>query len=355
MELVILTIGHDLGLISPALFTMMVLMALITTMMTTPVLEWIYPDRLLREARIEAQAGPERTTVLIPISFASSGPGLVRAARMLSEPGRDLRVYAAHLGRVQDQRLVELQERGAWSPESVLWPALEAGRAENIDVRPVTFVSHNVPADLADVARSKGVDLLLMGWHKPILGKDVLGSTVRDIMERSSRDIAVLVDRGRWPWRRVLVPFQKGPNAQLAIRLARRIAAQGGAEVTLLHVVPPAAGTTITENRRELAEPGSAHVRLRVVQDEHPLEALAKEASEGYDLVAMGVPDVGGKTRDPVGGHAERIVTATPASLLLVRAGSPVGRGAARTDIPEDSAGPPEWSMPERAESTRTV
>lgn len=38
MELVILNIGLDIGVISPALFSMMVLMALVTTFMTTPVL-----------------------------------------------------------------------------------------------------------------------------------------------------------------------------------------------------------------------------------------------------------------------------------------------------------------------------
>jgi Kef-type K+ transport system membrane component KefB len=48
MELVILNIGLDIGVISPALFSMMVLMALVTTFMTTPLLEWVYPMRLVR-------------------------------------------------------------------------------------------------------------------------------------------------------------------------------------------------------------------------------------------------------------------------------------------------------------------
>jgi Kef-type K+ transport system membrane component KefB len=48
MELVILNIGLDVGVISPALFSMMVLMALTTTFMTTPLLEWVYPMRLVR-------------------------------------------------------------------------------------------------------------------------------------------------------------------------------------------------------------------------------------------------------------------------------------------------------------------
>jgi Kef-type K+ transport system membrane component KefB len=43
VELVILNIGLDLGVISPALFSMMMLMALVTTFMTTPLLQWLYP------------------------------------------------------------------------------------------------------------------------------------------------------------------------------------------------------------------------------------------------------------------------------------------------------------------------
>jgi len=46
MELVVLNIGLDIGVISPALFAMMVLMALVTTFMTTPLLAWIYPAQL---------------------------------------------------------------------------------------------------------------------------------------------------------------------------------------------------------------------------------------------------------------------------------------------------------------------
>jgi len=57
MELVILNIGLDIKVISPALFSMMVLMALFTTFMTTPVLAVVCPDRFLREgpAKVPAQ------------------------------------------------------------------------------------------------------------------------------------------------------------------------------------------------------------------------------------------------------------------------------------------------------------
>ena len=47
MELIVLNIGLDLGVISPTVFTMLVIMALVTTFATAPVLRWVYPDREL--------------------------------------------------------------------------------------------------------------------------------------------------------------------------------------------------------------------------------------------------------------------------------------------------------------------
>jgi Kef-type K+ transport system membrane component KefB len=43
VELVALNIGLDIGVISPLVFTLLVFMAVITTIMTTPILEWVYP------------------------------------------------------------------------------------------------------------------------------------------------------------------------------------------------------------------------------------------------------------------------------------------------------------------------
>jgi Kef-type K+ transport system membrane component KefB len=54
VELVILNVGLDIGVLPPAIFTMMVLMALVTTAMTGPLLELAYPKRL-RQAGFSLQ------------------------------------------------------------------------------------------------------------------------------------------------------------------------------------------------------------------------------------------------------------------------------------------------------------
>jgi len=45
IELVVLNVGLDVGVITPTVFTMMVLMALATTCMTTPLLHWLSDRR----------------------------------------------------------------------------------------------------------------------------------------------------------------------------------------------------------------------------------------------------------------------------------------------------------------------
>jgi Kef-type K+ transport system membrane component KefB len=47
MELIVLNIGYDMGILSTEIFSMMVLMALLTTMMTSPILNWLEKRALL--------------------------------------------------------------------------------------------------------------------------------------------------------------------------------------------------------------------------------------------------------------------------------------------------------------------
>jgi Kef-type K+ transport system membrane component KefB len=42
MELIIINIGLQKGVIEPALFSIMVLMAIVTTLMASPMFEWVY-------------------------------------------------------------------------------------------------------------------------------------------------------------------------------------------------------------------------------------------------------------------------------------------------------------------------
>jgi Kef-type K+ transport system membrane component KefB len=52
VELILLNVGLEIGLLSPTLFAMMIIMALVTTFMTTPLIERIYPAGTSAKRRV---------------------------------------------------------------------------------------------------------------------------------------------------------------------------------------------------------------------------------------------------------------------------------------------------------------
>ena len=315
MELVILGIGLDLGAISPALFTIMVMMALVTTAMTTPILELIYPSRRIREDRLVAEDSGGAYTVLLPISLPSAGPGLLEAALELAPEGRPLRVYAVHLQSFSDGFLTRASLVRRPAEDDALAPLLAIAAERKIEIRPLVFPSRNLARDIRDLARVKRADLVVVGWHKPILGGSMLGGTVQAVMEEVEADVAVFVDRGGAPWRKILVPYREMSADRGALEMAHRIASAHKTEVTILHVVDGIPRET------ESSSLDGEGVRVKVVHESDPVAAAVREASEGYDLIVAGVARAWGMTRSFFGLRHESLARATRASMIVVRPG----------------------------------
>ena len=83
MELIVLNIGLDLGVISPTLFTMMIIMALVTTFMTSPLLERIYPAHVAEADETEPATQHGGFTVLACVAYDRSGPAMATVAGAL--------------------------------------------------------------------------------------------------------------------------------------------------------------------------------------------------------------------------------------------------------------------------------
>jgi len=65
MQLIVLNIGYDLGILTPEIFAMMVLMALVTTFMTGPAMDlinWLMPEKVEKND-VAAKMEPETQTV----------------------------------------------------------------------------------------------------------------------------------------------------------------------------------------------------------------------------------------------------------------------------------------------------
>jgi len=318
IQLVFLTVGLEIGIISPALFTMMVLMALVTTFMTSPLLEWIYPARLIRQEALGVLEDGKAFTVIVPVALPSAGPELLRMAASLAPSPRD-RIYALHLVPAADQSMLDPGRFTRPADSETLQPLLAAAEDQGIPVRPLTFVSQNVGRDILEVSRAKGADLILMGWHKPVLRQSILSGTIYGVMGEARADVAVYLPRHFHPWRRILVPYLGSVHDLGALELAKRLAAQGETELAVLHVVRPTASPPPAPPGLSLEDlAGSSGLSIRMVMSQDPLDVVVEEARQSYDLVVIGVSEELGLQPTLLGAGHERLARECPASMLIV-------------------------------------
>jgi Kef-type K+ transport system membrane component KefB len=341
MELIVLNVGLDLGVISPELFAMMVLMALVTTFATSPLLDWVYPrSEFARElagkeaeleavppsrARLGTAAAPRPRpdyTVLACVRYERSGPPLVTLANALAGNPVATRIYALRLVAPGERGsfVLEQQEEAAEmeaTDERALGPMLERARAIGVPVRPLSFVSPRPARDICDVADVKQADIVLLAWHKPILGT-ILSGTIREVMHDADADVGVLIERGLGEIRRVLVPYLGTEHDKTALRLAHRLARNCGAAITVLHVVAEEGDRSAVDARiREMEAEGPA--TQVVVRSGHPADAALDEAHRGYDLVLVGLGPEWGLEHRPFAIQQEALLAKCPASVLVVR------------------------------------
>ena len=91
-ELIALNIGLSLGIISPLLFTILVIMALVTTFMSSPLLEWIYPKKLIRLEEVVPESISKVSEepnyrILVPVSNPTSQKILLEMASAVAGNG----------------------------------------------------------------------------------------------------------------------------------------------------------------------------------------------------------------------------------------------------------------------------
>lgn len=333
--LVVLSEGLRVGVLTPTVFAMMVVMALVTTAMTGPLLNLVYPRKPFGVGREAGSGGSTAAapvargySVLIPVSLPKSGGPLVQLADTLIGADRDhSRLLAMHLRQPADHEAYRsgLDEANP-GQDQALAPLLAQARGRAIPVEQISFLSRDVPGDIATTAKEHRIDLVLMGFHKPVFGKTILGGTVHRVLQQCGCDVAIFVDRGFRTARRVLVPYLGSGHDRLALELAARMARSTDVQVTVLHIVPPMRGRdmrTIAAVKgmveglfRDSTE--RANLTFRLIEDESPVGVVLHQ-SQLADLVIIGVAEEWGLESHLFGWRPERIARDCPSSLLIVR------------------------------------
>jgi Kef-type K+ transport system membrane component KefB/nucleotide-binding universal stress UspA family protein len=334
MELVVLSIGLDLGVITSEIFSMMVLMALFTTFITSPVIGWLLPAEGVAEPKEEAPAPMPASaySVMLCISHRQAAEGLAVMGAALARQTGASRIEAVHLIPATGRGGTAMVSPGPGEEEGddVLAPAIARAAELGVEIDALSFVSDDPARDICDLAVARDSDLVLLGWHKPVLSQTLLGGVVHDVMNRCQSTVGVLVNRGLGGTiGRVLVPYLGSSHDRAALGLAQRLMISQGAAVTVLHVVRHGRGEETLDPARSGARAlvdsvfieDSGQVHMKIIEHRSPAEAALAESERGYDLVIVGAEKEWG-LGEPVLGiglQPEKLMTDSPISLLVVR------------------------------------
>jgi Kef-type K+ transport system membrane component KefB len=265
MELVVLNIGYDLGVLSPEIFAMMVIMALATTLMTGPALDfinWYWKEKKARAKTIAATRGMYR--ILLSFGTPERGISMIRIARAMIGGGENKGVVTAlHLSPAQDlnQFNAEEYERESFKPIN------EAASELNLPVKPLFKPSLDFDKSIAETANDGNYDLLLagigrsvfegsflgkmLGFTSRIINPEVLYGTLtgkdslfentvfdertRLILKSTKIPVGILIDKGLDNVKRIVIPVYSLSDNNL-LTYAQKFMRHGNVQVTLIDV-----------------------------------------------------------------------------------------------------------------------
>ena len=199
IELVALNIGYDIGILSPEIFTILVLVALVTTFMTGPlmaVIEYIFPE----EAREHIPAGTLR--VLIAFGPPETGAKLTRLIHSLfGNRKKGLKISALHLTPNTNTSIKNARqyEEEAFSNIRRLTPSL------GIEVKKMYRTSDNVSNEIGKTANRGKYDLLIVGSSRPLLSQDETSGRGRYFFENAACHVGMFIDNGISDIKKILI------------------------------------------------------------------------------------------------------------------------------------------------------
>lgn len=359
-ELIVLNIGLDLNVISPLLFTMLVIMALVTTFMTSPLLELIYKTKPVPVESLvttEVSQAVPLYSILVPVVNPNTQLGLIRLAVAIaygearptlelvadrtansSPVNQRVAVLPLSLIDVEVEYLYEsLPQEAAQALESrqnllqELILTLEPPEVRGI-VHPIVQVCGDIARTTAAIAKSERTNLMILGWHHPVFTNNRLGGTVGQILNSSSTDIAIFFespqqegngDRHDLNFHNLLVPYAGNIHDHLALELAIRLLLNHpSAELRILRVAkdvqPSALQSRSFMQTLELLPPQiSDRIKISLVANDAINAAI--EASQNADLTLAGVSREWGLERRTFGKYTDRLAVKCQSAMLVAR------------------------------------
>jgi Kef-type K+ transport system membrane component KefB len=363
-ELIVLNIGLKFGVISPLLFTMLVIMALVTTFMTSPLLEWTYPKKLIKldvneneEERETVTSVSDRYRILVPVANPKTQTGLVQLA--LAIAGESSAVvnplslieleedYQFESTPEEADRLIKQRRLGLEKLIQTLEPAefrtdfnlaREPRQSVLKNIEPIVRISNDVSRSTAEIAREKNTNLILVGWHRSAFTHNRLGGRVGKILNSSPVDVAVFIGKGQHgsqydevssssetpQWQSLLVAYGENTHDDLGFSLALRMLFSDPnrtLKILRLAQIEPVQEELSYEFRNmiDMLPPDvRSRIQITPVGDEDPIKVVIEE-SRHADLTIAGTSRTWGIERQTLGRYTDELAKECQSSLLITR------------------------------------
>jgi Kef-type K+ transport system membrane component KefB/nucleotide-binding universal stress UspA family protein len=347
-EVIIASIGLSLGVLSNQLFTMIVAMALVTTMTLPPTLPWVLARIPLREEeaeRLKKEEAEERETVpnmeraLAYLDRSPNGRlGASLAGMFAARQQVLITVMTAHAGPsgAAEAGLRLVAEAAALTLEKL--PA-GAQAAASMTRMPVNQLVHAKAADADDALEresGKGYDIIFIGVEHPIAAPgNQFGDRLQRLAETFEGPLAIVLNGSGSAAKpgvplKILVPTGGTPVAGLAIEIALAIAKASHGALTVLHVFDPEDDTALLRGRprrqglsllveaRRLGKRSDVTVKAISVTHAKPEAAIQRAARAGrYHLVVVGTSLRQGETKF-LGPRSSALLRELRSPVLLV-------------------------------------
>lgn len=172
MELIVLNIGYDLGVLSPQIFAMMVIMALFTTFMTGPALDFI---NFLFKSKKDDEESPENDAkyrVLLSFDHPESGSTLLKLAHdFTNKMNGNKSITAMNIAPVNEMHAYDINEYENEQFKNVI----ETSNDLNLEVTTLFKASNDIENDLTHITNKGNYDLLLIMLGKSMYEGSLLG------------------------------------------------------------------------------------------------------------------------------------------------------------------------------------
>lgn len=329
MEIIVATIGLSLGVLNPQMYSIIVMVAIVTSLMAPPCLRWALSKVVIGEEeahRLEQEEQASRSFVkkIHRVLMASWGGGKVHLAAQLvgymaqqndmevtvlhalsdKKPGRKVANTATIVkDTIADEALAAVTEEMQLPGAITLQTKVESGRNKaEVILNEASKGYGLIVLEATEKKRSNG-SLSNLLVHRIVHEAPCATMVVKSHLPEPKGESGAIAQQ---KLKHILVPTVGTHDSTNAVEVASTIAAQTGALLTLVYVIhlPQVeyilyeqqtlnsvkdTAYDMVEQQAEIGRLLGAEVNIRVLTGNHPAREILKFArTEGVDLIIMG-------------------------------------------------------------------